>query len=123
MCLGYARRDSARQAWRHYLKIDVEGSEWDVLFGGEKYLTGANVPPVIQIEFNPVTAERAGYSATEMLIWLKEKCGYEFYRNTVTGRLVKIRSLRELDAAVRDVFCFVPAVHAGRLIRARAIVG
>jgi FkbM family methyltransferase len=108
------------------IKLDVEGSEFDVLRGGERVIRMGMVPPVLFLELNPGAGRQAGVSVHEMVAWLDAKVGYHFYRATALGRLVEFRSARDLLAEVDglppgrvlNVFCLVPSCHARRLARA-----
>lgn len=108
------------------IKLDVEGSEFDVLRGGELVIRMGPVPPVLYVELNPGACRQAGYSVHEMIAWLDIKVGYHFYRVAALGRLVEFRSVHELLAEVDrlppgrvlNVFCLVPSCHADRLARA-----
>ena len=109
-----------------FIKLDVEGSEFDVLRGGERIIRMGPAPPVLFVELNPGACRRAGFPVHEMVHWLDAEVGYRFYRVAARGRLVAFRSVRDLLAAVDrlrpgrvlNVFCLVPSFHARRLERA-----
>ncbi len=108
------------------IKLDVEGSEFDVLRGGERIIRMGMVPPVLFVELNPGADRQAGFSVHEMIAWLDAKVGYHLYRATALGRLVEFRSARDLLAEVDrlppgrvlNIFCLVPSCHSRRLARA-----
>jgi hypothetical protein len=50
-----------------YVKLDVEGGEFDVLRGAAQFFARAPRRPIIQLEVNPATARAAGYTADSML--------------------------------------------------------
>ena len=109
-----------------FLKLDVEGSEFDVLRGGERVIRMGPAPPVLFVELNPGACRQAGFSIHEMIHWLDAEAGYRFYRVATRGRLVAFRSVRDLlsevdrlrPGRVLNVFCLVPAFHARRIERA-----
>ncbi len=108
------------------IKLDVEGSEFDVLRGGERVIRMGLVPPVLFVELNPGAGRQAGYSVHDMVAWLDATVGYRFYQATALGRLVEFRSVRDLLAdvdrlppgRVLNIFCLVPSCHSRRLARA-----
>lgn len=109
-----------------FIKLDVEGSEFDVLCGGERVIRMGMVPPVLYVELNPGACRQAGFSIHDMIAWLDAEVGYHFYRVTALGRLAAFRSVYDLLAEVDrlppgrvlNVFCLVPSCHARRLARA-----
>lgn len=108
------------------IKLDVEGSEFDVLRGAERVIRMGMAPPVLFVELNPGAGRQAGFSVHDMVAWLDAKVGYHFYRATALGGLVEFRSVRDLLAEVDrlpsgrvlNVFCLEPSSHARRLARA-----
>lgn len=109
-----------------FLKLDVEGSEFDVLRGGEQVMRMRPVPPVLYVELNPGASHQAGFSVHDMIAWLDAEVGYHFYRVTALGRLAEFRSVGDLltevdrlpSGRVLNVFCLVPSCHERRLLRA-----
>jgi FkbM family methyltransferase len=97
-----------------FVKCDAEGAEEDVFRGGERLIVDADVPPVIQVEVNPTTAAFSGRAATDLLEWLRDARGYEFFDVSLSGRLQRTTVL-ERGGEAFDIFCLVPALHAQRL--------
>lgn len=54
----------------HVMKIDVEGSEWDVLRGAEKLWRSTEAPTIV-IELSRQTFARFGYTPEDLLAWLR----------------------------------------------------
>ena len=104
-----------------FIKIDVEGSELDVLMGGQALLKNPAAPPIIQMESNPRTAARAGYRVDEMIDWLRRDFGYRVYRAARLGRIEPVESLDGLGWC--NIFCLVPDLHAARLARVLSQAG
>lgn len=107
---------------RHLLlKIDVEGSELDVLRGGAGVLDGAEAVCVI-IECNAPLLERAGSSSRELIEQL-ERIGV-VYELTSNGRL---RSLQDAPEVKGDLLVYRGPRHVFFLLRLltflRAFVG
>lgn len=67
---------SAQYGYPTVIKMDVEGLEADVLYGGRKTLTDGR--PSIVMEFAPQNAGRSRYSLVGSLRWLEKK-GYQIY--------------------------------------------
>lgn len=59
------------------IKIDVEGSEYNVLIGMKQYLTKAN--SILHIEIDHENLKKYNASFEKILILLKE-CGYNFFK-------------------------------------------
>lgn len=114
-----------------FIKLDVEGSEFDVLRGGERVIRMGAAPPMLFVELNPGACRQAGFSVDKMIDWLDTEVGYHFYRLTAFGRLTAFRSARDLltevdrltPGRVLNVFCLVPSYHAERLRRAVRFLG
>lgn len=101
-----------------FIKCDIEGSEFDAFRGAEDFLKETGAPPVLQLEINPVTARGAGYETSDFLHWLQDTFGYQFYRITLTGKLVPYPSVAAAAAHFADIIACVPGFHAARLARA-----
>jgi len=56
----------------HVMKIDVEGSEWNVLRGAERLLRSPEAPILI-LELSRLTFARFGYTPEELLAWLRSR--------------------------------------------------
>jgi hypothetical protein len=115
---AYAR--AHRMCAIDFLKLDVEGSEFDVLLGGADFFDSAPHLPIMQIEINRTTARAAGYTPEEMLEWLERKWGYSFHGVTFTGSLARISNIKKAGAASRDIMCIPPAGRARRHLRVDA---
>ena len=61
----------------HFIKIDVDGFELEVLKSGFKYIKKHK--PIIHIEFAPYLHEEYGYSSKKLINFIKNKLNYEFY--------------------------------------------
>ena len=96
-----------------FLKVDVEGAEWDVLRGATRLLQ-QSTPPILQLEVNPGTARAAGYSTAELLYWLGAEFGYAFYRVTVRGQLAAVPQ-RAIEGSLQDIYALHPERHADRI--------
>lgn len=87
-----------------FMKIDVEGAEIAVLRGGAE--TIKRCQPVIVIEYNELTQQRAGYTTAD-LDALVESYGYE--RFVFDGRLRRYHpqewQSRPLEEQVYNVYC------------------
>ena len=82
-----------------FVKIDVEGAEKSVLEGGRGIIRRSK--PLMIIECNPVTSQRAGYEASELLDCVRS-LGYSI-RNI--GHSGQTSGLEPGDPASRDVLC------------------
>lgn len=67
-----------------FVKVDVEGSELDVLKGAERLLGGER-PPMWMLEVNYETSAALGYRPVEMLEPFHRRDGYEVHRVTQSG--------------------------------------
>jgi FkbM family methyltransferase len=101
-----------------FMKCDVEGSEFDVFRGAQGVLRDMDRPPMIQLEVNPGTAAKAGFTPLELLRWLPEQRDYHFYRITLRGDLIELSSLMDAASHLTDIYCLVPDLHMPRLVRA-----
>jgi FkbM family methyltransferase len=68
-----------------FMKIDVEGSEYECLTGADRTLKDNR--PIIVIEVNPISQERTGHNAHDIL-GLLSRYGYTFHvpRPSIWGR-------------------------------------
>jgi len=103
-----------------FLKCDVEGAEFDVLRGARTVFRHRHGPPAMQLEVNPETARGAQYEAEDLLVWLQAEYGYQFFRVTLTGHLVRLESPAVAASRLWDIYCLVPEFHADRLAIALA---
>ncbi|MGB9105633.1 MAG: FkbM family methyltransferase [Terriglobales bacterium] len=100
------------------IKLDVEGSEMQVLKGAHKLLSSPR-PPMWIIEINQETSQACGYNPEGLLSLLK-RYGYSFYR-PVWGKLLrKIRGLQKCENAVHgeNILCAIEGVHGERFASA-----
>jgi FkbM family methyltransferase len=97
-----------------FLKVDVEGSEQDLLVGAADFFDRSPRLPIIQLEVNPATARGAGYIPEELLEWLERRWGYACYRVSLSGALVRFSSVHEAGSTLRDILCIAPAPRAQR---------
>lgn len=72
---SYAKKENIYKI--DLIKIDVEGSELNVLKGSKNLLSGENKPYLI-IELNETTSREFGYKPYDIICYL-EKYGYTFY--------------------------------------------
>ena len=61
----------------HFIKIDVDGYELDVLNSG--YKTIKKYKPIIYIEFAPYLHEDFGYTTESLIKFIKKKINYSFF--------------------------------------------
>jgi SAM-dependent methyltransferase len=71
------------------IKLDVEGSEWDVLRGAANLL-GTEQRPLLLIEVNGQTAANFGYRPLELFNWLASKFNYAQCLTWRHGGLVEL---------------------------------
>ncbi len=87
------------------MKIDIEGAELSAILGAKHTLE--KFRPKIVIEYNQISAKRAGTSIEE-LDDLLDSCGYD--RFTFSGKLRKLKienwKNRPDDEVVLNVYCF-----------------
>ena len=89
-----------------FVKIDVEGAEYDVLKGMENIL---NVNPSIELllEFNPINLIEHGSDPKELLDFLKQKNFKLFQINEITNQfeiITFVDELLSLDHS-ENIFC------------------
>ena len=73
----------------HFIKIDVDGFEFEVLKSGFNYINKNK--PIIHIEFAPYLHKEFGYSTEKLISLIKNKLKYEFYNEN----LVKIDDIKK----------------------------
>lgn len=95
------------------IKVDVEGTELQVLDGAVKLLQNTT-PPLWLFEFNVETATLAGWSPYDLLDRLRQH-GYRFLR--IEGAWGKTRTVQLPSECQHgdNVLCYVPDVHRSRL--------
>lgn len=91
-----------------FIKLDVEGCELAVFRGAEKTLRKHK--PVLLVEVNPVTLQRAGHVAGELINEIKGY-GYDLFE-VRRKKLIPISGIPHGDDHV-DVFC----IHSGTVAR------
>ncbi|GAB3531491.1 FkbM family methyltransferase [Pontibacter brevis] len=88
-----------------FIKIDIEGAEYDALLGAEK--TIKHHKPILAIEYNKGTALRSGHSVEE-LDNLLDNYGYKRY--VFFSKFVKFDFKMweglDIDQMVTNVYCF-----------------
>ena len=85
----------------HYLKIDVEGHEPNVLLGGRETL--AKTRPICQLEFNPTTLQIAGKKLADFFGIFKQMDYVACYFDGLTFRKV---SLEEAVSRMMEIYAF-----------------
>tara|TARA_Y100000590_G_scaffold113461_1_gene129351 strand:- start:173 stop:997 length:825 start_codon:yes stop_codon:yes gene_type:complete len=65
----------------HFIKIDVDGFEFQVLKSGLKYIKKHK--PIIHIEFAPYLHKEFGYSSKKLIYFIKNKLNYDFYNENL----------------------------------------
>jgi FkbM family methyltransferase len=98
-----------------FVKLDVEGSERDVLLGAEKTLA-ASCPPIWMIEVNYETAAAFGYRPGELLEPFERRGDYRVLR--IAG-LELVPEREPEDTPDGSNWILLPACHEGRMVTAR----
>ena len=94
-----------------FVKIDVEGSELDVLRGAERVLS-ADRPPMWMIEVNYETGAAFGYRPVDLLEPFRARPAYEIYRITADGLVAE----REPESAPNGSnWALIPEGYRDRL--------
>ncbi|MDO9578419.1 MAG: FkbM family methyltransferase [Candidatus Cloacimonadales bacterium] len=91
------------------IKIDVEGSEYDILTGIEDLLK-KGFSPIFIFELNNETSKAFNYSPSDILVRLKQY-NYAFY--LVRNKLIKLNNLHAYKNG-DEVLCLKPEVHKDR---------
>ena len=65
----------------HFIKIDVDGFEFEVLQSGIFYIN--KYKPIIHIEFAPYLHKEFGYSSKKLINLIKKKLKYNFYNENL----------------------------------------
>lgn len=100
-----------------FVKVDVEGSELDVLSGAEG-LIASETPPIWMLEVNYETSRAFGYRPVEMIDPFRKRGRYELYRVTETGL---VREKEPADAPDGANWVFVPEAYRDRTDRYRVM--
>ncbi len=96
-----------------FVKVDVEGSELQVL-AGAKHLLASERPPIWMLEVNYETSGAFGYRPVEMIEPFREQGGYQLYRVTEVGLMRE----NEPEAAPNGTnWVYVPKAYRDRLSR------
>jgi FkbM family methyltransferase len=91
------------------IKMDVQGSEIDVLHGARRLLTSSN-RPVLFVEVEQVANAAFGYSVTDLINELAG-LGYSLFSWREIG-LVNVESEKDIPATGHDdVICLSPGIH------------
>jgi FkbM family methyltransferase len=91
------------------VKMDIQGSEIDVLHGARRFLTAPN-RPVLYIEVERVASEAFGYGVNDLLNSIMDM-GYTLYAWRDNG-LINIRSQADIPVSGHDdVICLVTGYH------------
>ena len=85
----------------HYLKIDVEGHEPNVLLGGRKILAKAR--PICQLELNPTTLQIAGRKVSDFFGIFKQM---DYVACYFDGLIFKKISLEEAVGRTMEIYAF-----------------
>ncbi len=78
------------------IKIDVEGFEFMVLKGLERFLTGSSHRPPIVCEIKPWALRKLGFDVADFEAYMKE-FGYESLDPVDTRRRISIRELTDME--------------------------
>lgn len=65
----------------HFIKIDVDGFEFEVLQSGIFYIN--KYKPIIHIEFAPYLHQEFGYSSKKLISLIRNKLKYNFYNENL----------------------------------------
>ena len=91
------------------VKMDIQGSEIDVLRGARSFLTASN-PPILYVEIEQVANAAFGYGVNDLLNSIID-LGYELYSWRDNG-LVKVYSQTDIPTDGHDdVICLTPRYH------------
>ena len=103
----YVEQNSISQV--RMIKMDVQGSEIDVLHGARRLLTALN-RPVLFVEVEQVANTAFGHSTNDLLNSLKS-LGYELY-SWREGGLYRVQSHTDIPADGHDdIICISPGGH------------
>jgi FkbM family methyltransferase len=81
------------------IKIDVEGSEFSVLKGLEKFLSGAGHRPLIVVEIKPWDVIALGHNMADFESYMRS-FGYEAYDMVEQNRRIDLRAMREMEVVL-----------------------
>ena len=79
-----------------FIKLDVDGFEYEVLKSGEKIIKRNK--PVIHIEFAPYLHKEYGYSSNKLIDLIKSKFDYDFYNED----LIKIKNIKKYILKIKN---------------------
>jgi len=90
-----------------FIKVDIEGAEMMFLKGAQKIFEQKRAP-VIYMEMTLETSREFGYLPNDLIIFLKNKASYQFFRVDEVGRkLVRIEEFTPEDVGA-NVLCLPP---------------
>lgn len=93
----------------HFIKIDVDGFEFEVLQSGIFYIN--KYKPIIHIEFAPYLHKEFGYSSKKLINLIKNKLKYNFYNEN----LKKITDIDKYILSIKnrsENFFLIPYVNS-----------
>ena len=79
-----------------FIKIDVEGFEFPVLLGAEKYFAQTASRPLIICEIKPWVLKKFGFTLGDFDLYMK-RFGYKTYDSVQRNKIVDLRLLTEMD--------------------------
>lgn len=106
-CTKYIEENSISKV--DLIKVDVEGSELNVLKGFEKLLT-VGFTPIWIFELNDETSEAFDYKSLDILTTL-QRYNYSFF--LVKDKLIKLENLNAYKHG-DEVLCIIPEIHRKR---------
>ncbi len=90
-----------------FLKADIEGSELPMLEGGSRLFEQA-AAPIMEIEMALNTSLKFGYKPNDLLLFIKKRRSYEFYRiDEIHNSLIRFEEFKGNDIGA-NVLC-IPA--------------
>lgn len=105
------------------MKLDVQGSERDILLGASRTITGTDQPPVLFVELEECCCSAFGYSINDLLIMIRG-LGYMTYSWRSEG-MVEVSGEKDLPDGTThdDVICLKPGYHDELLNKLRGLSG
>ena len=81
------------------IKIDVEGFEFEVLKGLERFLSGARFRPLIAVEIKPWDLAKIGHNMADFEDYM-QTYGYGAYDMVDEGRRIDLRAMTEMEVVL-----------------------